>query len=521
MHEKEPSTGLVMVLALGAGSAVVVAGGCYWARKLLLGRRRDAIEDEPMPGAAANDKSTTGLDAELANTISNATSVTPATEVVKAHYLKPEEAKKRALFLFPGLVTEEDLLNALSPKPRGGFGTDGSIVARYEEKIHELLGQKIAELQKDGGNFENLMKLENAVDLCLELGLNESLVKTRYRVINNFKDKCGIKSKTPTIVTIRHLIRRIGVDNPFFVERAHLDNGIMEGYKGKEWLFCLGADLRRCNRGCEKALTNILTELERKKFLDCYVHGTTATNLLGIYRNRGVLVPSKSPPDFTPGDGGKERHDFGPGVYCFKGQLDGALSFAVDRCWPMEDRDGTLTFHNPALVIFPNPEVLERVHHVGQHAPFTDEELDKYLGEEYKDDFIRRRTEWTDTKGEKEINRMQQEEINWKDFLKLSRYYNRVPRKIDMFHGCLHDCQKTALTDICETPIYDGLKWEQYCFTDPFDLGEKRLFVEFNVDWNEWTDETTWPFENNDKAWKSAQRNMGQNFGVRSLFWQK
>jgi hypothetical protein len=154
------------------------------------------------------------------------------------------------------------------------------------------------------------------------------------------------------------------------------------------------------------------------------------------------------------------------------------------------------------------PATCERVHHVGQHAPFTDVELQKFLGTEYKLDFIRRRKEWADTKGNKNIDCKQQEEIHWKDFLKLSRYYNPVPRKIDMFHGWLHDCQKTALTDTCKSPAIDKDEWEQYCFPDPFDLGMERLFIELNVDRNEWTDETTWPCENNEKAWKSAQSNF-------------
>lgn len=69
------------------------------------------------------------------------------------------------------------------------------------------------------------------------------------------------------------------------------------------------------------------------------------------------------------------------------------------------------------------------------------------------------------------------------------------------------------MTDICATPIYDRLQWEQNCFTDDWDLGVEKLFVELSADWNEWKDEKKWSFENNDKALESAQRQPEREFG--------
>jgi hypothetical protein len=57
-------------------------------------------------------------------------------------------------------------------------------------------------------------------------------------------------------------------------------------------------------------MPGIIKELERKQYRGCYMHGTSATRLLGICNSRGGLIALKSPPAF---DGAQERHDFGAG----------------------------------------------------------------------------------------------------------------------------------------------------------------------------------------------------------------
>jgi hypothetical protein len=89
---------------------------------------------------------------------------------------------------------------------------------------------------------------------------------------------------------------------------------------------------------------------------------------------------------------------------------------------------------------------------------------------------------------EKELNKSgsNEEERRWKEFLKLARFFGEVPDGKRLFSGWLHDCEATALTDSCSQPIIDKDRWMQYCFTQSADLGDALLFIELNVDWNEW-----------------------------------
>lgn len=62
----------------------------------------------------------------------------------------------------------------------------------------------------------------------------------------------------------------------------------------------------------------------------------------------------------------------------------------------------------------------------------------------------------------------------------------RVGPKV--FFGRLHHCKKTQNTDDgCEPVMDDDENFIQYCFLEPEqDLGHDRLFIEFDVMWDEW-----------------------------------
>lgn len=89
----------------------------------------------------------------------------------KNDFLENNEAWKRAKYLFPGLVK---LGHTLSGR-------------RVDTIISELLRDKVTELREQGDKeFERLLKRENAVDLCMALGLNETVVSKRYEAISEF-----------------------------------------------------------------------------------------------------------------------------------------------------------------------------------------------------------------------------------------------------------------------------------------------------------------------------------------------
>jgi hypothetical protein len=76
-------------------------------------------------------------------------------------------------------------------------------------------------------NWDRLMELENAVELCIKLGLNLEVVHKRYKVVNNLKKESNLESKTHTITTIRHLIEGVRVNNQSFGEEEDM-TGNME-----------------------------------------------------------------------------------------------------------------------------------------------------------------------------------------------------------------------------------------------------------------------------------------------------
>jgi hypothetical protein len=116
-------------------------------------------------------------------------------------------------------------------------------------------------LQGDEGEFERLLKTENAVELCVALGLDEVMVAKRYEAIRKLQDSLGIKSKTPTIASIRHLIYRLATNNPFGDER-HYDGFIGHNYHDHDWLSFVGVNVDRQNPA--NALNSVKDALERE-----------------------------------------------------------------------------------------------------------------------------------------------------------------------------------------------------------------------------------------------------------------
>lgn len=104
------------------------------------------------------------------------------------------------------------------------------------------------------------------------------------------------------------------------------------------------------------------------------------------------------------------------------------------------------------------------------------------MREEKYDDLMERKKTWSKN------NEM------WKEFVKLARWEGLVPDDKKLFWGLLHDCESTVdtETDTCSEPIPDRDRWVQYCMTNPRLLGNKYIFIEFDVDWNEWVHPSSW-----------------------------
>jgi hypothetical protein len=455
------------VLALGAVAYVFV--------RVCDGRRKP-VDYSPEPDeehghGVEGDKvaSSTKSDNECGDD-SVAATVPPRAPSEKKHFLDEAETWKRARHVFPRLLN-----------PKSTYTNQ-----KVESVVFEYLSHELTELRKDEENFQRLLKLENAVDFCLALGLNETVVRKRYEAIGNLQRELNIVSKTPTLVSIRHLVYRLDIDNPYG-EVADINGSIRESYRGKDWLSYLGVNVEKSDP--KAALLSVKNELERSNYTGCYVHGTTATSLVKIVKAEGKVVRSK----IDENENGA-RHDFGEGVYCFEGKFKSALSFAVDRCWPLysDDTGSFVTQHNPAVILFQKPRQFSRqqklkwIYHVGDKPPFPE----KYLKEDVlgKEEFLKydqARKAWK--KGNSKNSKNHQ---YWKEFVKLARFYCHVPDGKRVVYGWLHDCESTGATDrdLSTEPKIDEEKWVQHCFRNPMDLGKDRLFIELNVNWEDWTE---------------------------------
>merc|ERR1719410_1308529 len=82
---------------------------------------------------------------------------------------------------------------------------------------------------------------------------------------------------------------------------------------------------------------------------------------------------------------------------------------------------------------------------------------------------------------------------NWKKFVKQAMYFYKraVLHDKQGFRGYLHDCESTTETmfNLLAIPKIDKDRWIQYCITNFGNIGNERIFVEFDVDWNEWANE--------------------------------
>ena len=155
-------------------------------------------------------------------------------------------------------------------------------------------------------------------------------------------------------------------------------NGLIKkDYNGTKWLSYLGVQFKKGKTA--EALKSVTEQLDQFKYADSYMHGTSATALLGIEKVNGRLAASKC----NMGQGGA-RQDFGNGFYCFKGELNYALSFAIDRSWPIFEGE-SFSKHNSAVILFLKPRQFtkgrekELVCHVGKQKPIEDKHLKEHV----------------------------------------------------------------------------------------------------------------------------------------------
>ncbi|CAB9531168.1 expressed unknown protein [Seminavis robusta] len=270
-----------------------------------------------------------------------------------------QETWTLAKFYFPGIVRGDSSEGFKSTRLIKRFLRD-----EVEWKLFQLR-------QKDRDTFLELMKPENAATLCGKIGMNETVVQRRFKVVRSIQKELGFQSKLSIQDSLDHLISTLDAKNAFGAVSKeeggvlHISNfngtlydkGIV---KEHEWLSYVGVTMQQ--NQVESALEKVTKSLEKggfEQFPNHFMHGTTGNKLQQICELEGIMNPSKS----------DEAHDFGSGLYCFKGSLAKALSFGANRAWPRPDGAGG---SNPAIVIFPKPDEFdeETIYHVDSNLPF-------------------------------------------------------------------------------------------------------------------------------------------------------
>jgi hypothetical protein len=158
-----------------------------------------------------------------------------------------------------------------------------------------------------------LMKRENAQELCLKPGMNPEVVKVKVEANRRFQEELGLQFKTPILDAISHLINQLDYDNPFGEANKCIE--VYEMQENLDSLECLCVEVNP--RTLKDTICFIKGALVEKGYSHSFMHGTTATNL-GKVVDAGRIMPSES----------IQGHDFGSGFYCFKGELEQALSYS-------------------------------------------------------------------------------------------------------------------------------------------------------------------------------------------------
>ena len=477
---------ITLVPALAFGALLMAVG--WWGYRhchpepvpddLPGGERPGVFSSEDATQPADDKRGEIELKTITRTTSSNDTNLAETTSTEhETRILTPAETCRKADLFFPGFV---EYCEKYEP-PRYSQTHEGIRLALHHKlsnSLHELCsmtGKNEAEVAQ----VEQLMKHENAEALCITLGMAEGLVRLRFEVVRNLQKALDIPiGKTDILHSIEHLIDTIHVHNPFG-EKSDMTGNIIDNYKEEKWLSYLGVNWKKNELiATVERVEDVIEHSDIKR--GYYVNGTIGSYLDIIVKNGGKVDPSRST-DTMP-------HDFGDGVYCFQEQIRWALTFAIDRCWPVdydELQGGPIIRScNPAIVLFPKPMHSVIKNHCFEVGPkqkrMSDAMLRKLLLDDEKyNEFLNARKKWKNDR----------QHSYWKDFVKLSLCYQKLPhfsRIVYVVYGLMHDSREGKKPTGNRAPVPDPDGWIQHCFRESDALGKSRLFIEFNTDWNEW-----------------------------------
>jgi hypothetical protein len=128
---------------------------------------------------------------------------------------------------------------------------------------------------------DRLMKRENAVAMCVYLGMDEKYATMRYKAVNSMLEELGVPGKMNAVESIYALIETLHLDNPFEDQVDEAARDAAEWLTFKKFKFQKG----HLKEAMEQA-SAYLKEVGQDK---CLKHCTTPAILKRIFDDKGVM----------------------------------------------------------------------------------------------------------------------------------------------------------------------------------------------------------------------------------------
>lgn len=185
-----------------------------------------------------------------------------------------EIAVRRAGWMFPGLNID---------------GSKSEDARDVKISLKKLIQRRVESM--DSSTVDRLMKRENLVEFCTCLGMSPELAGWKFRATVAFEAEMGHAGKTPSLISIMHLVDTIDLNNPF----TSIDStGIDDNYnKFDPWLLYLGVKLKP--EHVKATLDKVEEILKAGDLNTCFMHGTTGSVLGDIYKKNGRVKCRPSP----------------------------------------------------------------------------------------------------------------------------------------------------------------------------------------------------------------------------------
>lgn len=232
-----PSPGAIVVIVVAASAVIVVslALSRFLCRAKPKVPEEHSVVDDVKLQKTDDDDEENGAD--TAKVAATATMTGGSTAV--NHLLSREETIERARRLVPCLV--------IPIRFQLNKSISWNLIRELDSRLYQMK-------KEDEERFYRLQGHGHEVEFCIWLGVEEKYVRDRYQAVRNLQKELELPSKTNVIAAVRHLIYRLGSNNPFGSEE-HMDGTLHDCYEGEKWLSYMGFNLN--SRNPRKELSDI------------------------------------------------------------------------------------------------------------------------------------------------------------------------------------------------------------------------------------------------------------------------